>query len=124
MAQQGIHERLDRSTDKRQIPSDDASHASSTGPKSTRVPEFMHAGTMAAAVAILLVVVIATAAPGWCLPRTRTPGPKSAAQKRRALPRARDVSPGWEPHPRPSGSCRRYTPGPSSIPRCPRARGP
>ena len=38
----------------------------STDPKSARVPEFMYIGIVAAAMAILLVVVIATAFRGWC----------------------------------------------------------
>ena len=51
-----------------QMPSVDEAWDLSTDPTSACVPEFMYIGVMAAAMAVLLVVVIATAtaARGWC----------------------------------------------------------
>ena len=49
-----------------QMPSVDEAWEVSTDPTSARVPDFMYIGIMAAAVAVLPVVVITTAARGWC----------------------------------------------------------
>ena len=92
MAQQRIHDQLDRIEGKQQaavqrlddirqgletlrenfhgqmaqpMPSVNEAWDASTDPTATRVPEFMYIGIMATAMAVLLVVVIATAARGW-----------------------------------------------------------